>query len=67
MGKMHRWQPTGRTLCGLKISDRIRVNLGRYLSDGVTCKNCRRVTTRMSFLGEEWNGQFDGHPKAEGE
>ncbi len=62
---IHRWQMTGRTTCGIKITDRINVNLGHRLDDGVTCERCRQALTRMSYLGEEWNGQCDGHPRAE--
>jgi hypothetical protein len=62
--KVHRWQPTGRTPCG-KRTDDIVTNMGYYLSDGVTCKACLRASTLVSLLGDAWNGQSDGIPKAE--
>ncbi len=47
---VHRWQPTQHTLCGLRMGGGIRVNIGKMLSEGVTCKNCRRVNMPMVEL-----------------
>lgn len=48
---VHRWQPTGKTPCGRVIDHRIFTNTGRYLSDGVTCRVCRRATTLVVIFG----------------
>lgn len=48
---VHRWQPTGKTPCGRVISPAIVTNTGRYLSNGVTCRSCRRATTLVSIFG----------------
>lgn len=62
MPKTHRWQPTGYTTCGRRITPALAVNLGRFLDDGVTCAVCRRSTHRVSMLNDDWNGQSDGAP-----
>ena len=62
--KTHRWQPNYYTPCGRKITDRIKTNVGYYLSEGVTCKVCMSAKTRMSILGDDWNGQSDGFQKS---
>lgn len=61
--KVHRWQPTGKTPCGRKVSD-VQTNVGHYLSDGVTCEACHRATTLLSIVGDDWNGQSYGFPQA---
>ena len=45
MSKIHRWQPTGRTPCGRTIAT-VKTTVGRYLSDGVTCRVCETAHTR---------------------
>ena len=61
---VHRWQPTGYTPCGRRVGS-VVTNVGHYLSDGVTCKVCKKATTFCSILNDAWNGQSDGFPKAE--
>lgn len=63
--KVHRWQITGKTPCGMTIEPRIITNVGRFLSDGVTCQRCLAATTLVSVVGERWNGQSRGYPQAE--
>ena len=63
--KIHRWQPSGYTPCGRLITSKLRVNIGYYLSNGVTCKVCLGASSFMSLLGDRWNGECDGYPKAE--
>ena len=66
---IHRWQPTGYTPCG-RMVETVATNLGRYLSEGVTCKVCNCANTLVSVFTragpDEWNGQSDGVPKADG-
>lgn len=62
---VHRWQPTGYTPCGRKV-DSVFTNIGRYLSEGVTCRVCKGAASFCSILNDEWNGQSDGFPRAEG-
>lgn len=63
MTVVHRWQVTGRTPCGRNVGD-VTTNVGRYLNEGVTCKSCHRATTRISIIGDDWNGQSSGYPRA---
>lgn len=60
---VHRWQPIGYTPCGREIA-KVRTNIGYHLSDGATCKVCRRARMRWSILRDDWNGQSDGVPRA---
>lgn len=46
---IHRWQPTGRTPCGLVIG-KVPTNHGSVLSEGVTCQRCLRATTTVSWF-----------------
>lgn len=61
---IHRWQFIGETPCGRKVED-VTTNTGHYLNHGVTCKKCLKATTYCSIVGEEWNGQSEGFPKAD--
>jgi len=45
---VHRWQPTGFTPCGRSLKT-VAWNEGRVLSDGVTCKTCKRANTFVSL------------------
>jgi len=54
--RVHRWQPTLVTPCGLYTS-KVRTNVGRYLNAGVTCKRCEKASAYLSMLGDSWNGQ----------
>jgi len=61
---MHRWNLHGHTSCGRLITEKLRVNIGHFLGEGVTCKVCLGATSFMSLLGDKWNGESDGYPKA---
>jgi hypothetical protein len=61
MSKIHRWQITGYTPCGRKITA-VTTNTGRYLNDGVTCTRCLHAKSYFSMLWDDWNGQSDGAP-----
>lgn len=60
---VHRWQPTGKTPCGRDVKS-VTTNIGRVLSDGVTCRACKRATTLVSVWGAPWNG-YPEYPQAE--
>ena len=62
---VHRWQPNGKTPCGLKINS-VKTNIGYALDAGVTCKRCKNALSRVSLMGAEWNGEYDGYPLADG-
>lgn len=47
--KVHRWQPTGMTPCGLRLED-VQWNEGQMLSEGVTCLRCSRAKTIVSYV-----------------
>jgi len=63
MSKVHRWQPTGYTPCGRKLST-IRHNNRSNMTD-VTCEVCRYTKTLVSPLklhvANMPNIVFDGH------
>ena len=63
---VHRWEPFGKTSCGRPV-ERVATNVGRVLSKGVTCKACGRAASRVSILGDRWNGESYGHPRAKEE
>jgi hypothetical protein len=56
---VHRWQPTGKTPCGRDVKT-VLTNYGHTLSEGVTCKSCKRAAALVSLLGERWHGESAG-------
>ena len=49
--KIHRWQPTGHTLCGLPLGASIKTTGPQVGDSGVTCLNCKKTGSRLDVLG----------------